>query len=178
MILDDPKFREACEAVALEEYRETFWIDSGYAESCCESPIEVKLVLAFLAKYPRYFHVYTLIPQWACGPYRADFYLESDMGKALIVECDGHEFHERTKEQAAHDRKRDRWFLEHGHTVVRFTGSEIYRDPFGCAEQLFALLEKQPSRYQQARAVGHDGSARDDGGTVGLDHTATPVLKA
>jgi hypothetical protein len=56
--------------------------------------------------------------------------------KRLIVECDGHEFHERTKEQAARDRARDREFQANGYEVFRFTGSEIWRDPMKCAEQI------------------------------------------
>ena len=58
------------------------------------------------------------------GEYRVDFLLryrvvlpkfedgilvrdvESD--KQMIVECDGHDFHERTKEQASRDKERDR----------------------------------------------------------------------
>lgn len=54
----------------------------------------------------------------------------------LIVECDGHDFHERTKAQAAKDRARDRKFQDDGYTVYRFTGSEIWRDPCGCADQI------------------------------------------
>jgi len=54
----------------------------------------------------------------------------------LIVECDGHDFHERTKEQAAKDRSRDREFQGKGYTVFRFTGSEIWRDPCACADQI------------------------------------------
>lgn len=53
----------------------------------------------------------------------------------LIVECDGHDFHERTKEQAANDRSRDRAATLAGYTVMRFTGSELWRDPWGCAAQ-------------------------------------------
>jgi len=56
--------------------------------------------------------------------------------RQLIVECDGHEFHERTKRQAARDRARDRKFQGLGYTVFRFTGSEIWRDPCLCAEQI------------------------------------------
>lgn len=53
--------------------------------------------------------------------------------RRLIVECDGHDFHERTKEQAARDRKRDRDLSLKGYDVFRFTGSEIWRDPIKCA---------------------------------------------
>lgn len=53
-----------------------------------------------------------------------------------VVECDGHDFHERTKEQARRDRSRDRRLQEHGFRVFRFTGSELYRDPYGCAQEV------------------------------------------
>lgn len=56
--------------------------------------------------------------------------------RRLIVECDGHDFHERTKEQAAKDRSRDRWAQANGYDIFRFTGSEIWRDPMGCAGQI------------------------------------------
>lgn len=56
--------------------------------------------------------------------------------RELIVECDGHDFHEKTKLQAARDRSRDRSALLRGRDIFRFTGSEIWRDPFGCADQI------------------------------------------
>lgn len=56
--------------------------------------------------------------------------------KPLIVECDGHDFHERTKEQAAKDRSRDRAFQLLDYSVLRFTGSEIYKDAWACAAQV------------------------------------------
>jgi len=67
--------------------------------------------------------------------WRADFVLScpSITKKKAIIECDGHEFHERTKEQAARDRSRDRAAQAAGHMMLRYTGSEIYRDPLGCA---------------------------------------------
>lgn len=72
--------------------------------------------------------------------WRVDFLVSTRAGtdsrEFLIVECDGHEFHERTKDQAAKDRARDREFQAKGYTVFRFTGSEIWRDPCGCADQI------------------------------------------
>lgn len=62
--------------------------------------------------------------------------------RRLIVECDGHNYHERTKEQAARDRARDREALLAGLEVFRFTGSEIYRDPWGCAAKIIEWAEK------------------------------------
>lgn len=57
--------------------------------------------------------------------------------RSLIVECDGHDFHERTKKQAARDRMRDRWAQEKNYQIYRFTGSEIWNDPMTCAQQIF-----------------------------------------
>lgn len=54
----------------------------------------------------------------------------------LIVECDGHDFHERTKEQAARDRSRDREVQLNEYSVLRFTGSEIYANAWECVSQV------------------------------------------
>ena len=56
--------------------------------------------------------------------------------RQLIVECDGHEFHERTKVQASRDKARDRAAVLNGAQIFRFTGSEIWRDPMACADQI------------------------------------------
>lgn len=56
--------------------------------------------------------------------------------RRLIIECDGHDFHERTKRQAARDRSKDRRATMEGIDFFRFTGSEIWRDPWGCAAEI------------------------------------------
>lgn len=66
----------------------------------------------------------------------------------LAVECDGHDFHERTKEQAKKDRSRDRRLQELDHTVYRFTGSEIHNDPMKCAESVLDWLYAASWRKQ------------------------------
>ena len=83
-----------------------------------------------------------IFPQAKVGDYRVDFLFDIwsyDGHQTLVVECDGHDFHERTKEQAARDRKRDRWMAEQGIIVLRFTGSEIWADPGSCAEQVVEM---------------------------------------
>lgn len=77
--------------------------------------------------------------------YRADFLL-GGMSSAdaaphwVVVECDGHEFHERTAEQAEHDRARDRAMTAAGYRVFRFTGREIRRDAARCAAEVLRYL--------------------------------------
>src|SRR4051812_47242349 len=47
-------------------------------------------------------HNFRIVPQWKIAPYTVDFLVIFE-GIAAVVECDGHDFHERTKEQAEHD---------------------------------------------------------------------------
>nr|WP_253817543.1 DUF559 domain-containing protein [Vibrio coralliilyticus] len=83
--------------------------------------------------------------------YELDFFLYLDTlnhkvgGKyfsypfSICIECDGHEFHERTPEQAKKDKSKDRVLKEKGIDVIRFTGTEITREPDKCAEQVLSL---------------------------------------
>jgi len=76
--------------------------------------------------------------QVGVGNYRVDFIIAVrtlEKGTAFYVaECDGHEFHERTKDQAQRDKSRDRYLQSRGLQVFRFTGTEVRRDPIGCAQ--------------------------------------------
>lgn len=79
------------------------------------------------------------------GPHRVDFLFvreraDNEPPCYVVVECDGHEFHEKTKEQAARDKSRDRDLTNCGMTVMRFTGSEIWADAGACAQEVLTFL--------------------------------------
>jgi very-short-patch-repair endonuclease len=77
--------------------------------------------------------------------YTIDFMVESSGGKVkLAIELDGHDFHEKTKKQAAHDRARERTIVRHGYTIFRFTGSEVSRNPRKCVEEVVSLIAGIP----------------------------------
>lgn len=88
----------------------------------------------------------SVFPQMVLGingkQYRADFLClcmtqrEGDPRRSVIVELDGHAFHERTKEQARKDKARDREMLRRGFYVFRFTGSEIYQDAGAAVDEV------------------------------------------
>jgi very-short-patch-repair endonuclease len=84
-----------------------------------------------------------ITPQARIGKYKADFLIwfkcSSEVG-GVAVECDGHAFHEKSKEQASRDKERDRFFLKAGFPVMRFTGSDIYRNAVGCADDVAEAL--------------------------------------
>lgn len=109
-------------------------LSESYAEHC-------QGVLVFSLQHP-------------VGKFFADVYLElhvrhgadrhpglrDDGVTRLVVECDGHNFHDRTKEQASSDRARDRAMAFEGLQVFRFTGSDIFRNPTKCAREALAML--------------------------------------
>lgn len=91
----------------------------------------------------------SIIPQYEIADYTVDFIVEYAQEYLprnsnpdpnprcaqanLLIECDGHNYHDRTKEQASNDRARDRQLQKMGYEVFRYTGSDIYNDPFKCA---------------------------------------------
>jgi len=88
--------------------------------------------------------------------YRADFYItvedwnwkegKHDQLVKMVVEVDGHDFHERTKEQAERDRSRDRHMTADGYLVLRFTGREVYRDVSEVASEIEDILIEQATK--------------------------------
>jgi very-short-patch-repair endonuclease len=56
------------------------------------------------------------------------------------IEIDGHEWHEKTKEQVRADKEKDRAYLKNGFIPVRFTGSEVYHDAKKCVDEFFEIM--------------------------------------
>lgn len=88
-------------------------------------------------------------PQLKIGRYRTDFFVvrralafegEPLRRRTMVIECDGHDYHERSKEQARSDKARDRYMQARGHLVFRFSGSDIWNDSVACVREAFAAL--------------------------------------
>lgn len=125
--------------------------------SRCESPLEwafhacwgiYKAHPPVELEWPCEFY---LRPQVAVGRYRIDFqvapcHLDDDREftkfAPIAIELDGHEFHEKTKQQVTRRNQRDRELISAGWTVLRFSGSEFYADPFGCIGQAWRVANK------------------------------------
>lgn len=89
---------------------------------------------------------FEVFPQFSVGRYRADFFVYyhgagEDCESGGIIECDGHDFHEKTKEQVRRDKERDRNLQGVGLTVLRYAGSEIVADPVACALSALKTFE-------------------------------------
>ena len=80
--------------------------------------------------------------------YRVDFLISVEYGKKkrvvnFVIECDGHEFHQKTKKQVENDYQRQRDLQEAGYEVIRFSGSEIWKSPYKCCEKIKQIISSK-----------------------------------
>ncbi len=66
--------------------------------------------------------------------FRLDFAVEAFK---IAVELDGHDFHERTKDQVTYRNRRDRELQADGWTVMHISGSELLREPYRVVHSIY-----------------------------------------
>lgn len=132
----------------------------GFIEAMCgcESPIEQLLTVALVRILDNYYFelrdldVYGVVNQAEIvsdgKTYRVDMSIAVENKithkmNRFVIECDGHEFHEKSKSQAAKDKARERALTKEGRTVIRFSGSEIYKSPGACAMEVRDIITKR-----------------------------------
>lgn len=87
-----------------------------------------------------------ITPQARIGKYRVDFLLSQvgvgpkDIFSPVIVELDGHDFHDKDKRQRSYEKSRDRFLVRGGYRVLHFTGSDVVADPFRVAHEALDML--------------------------------------
>jgi very-short-patch-repair endonuclease len=85
-------------------------------------------------------------PQAKIDKYRVDFLMHQsgngpdEILTPVIVELDGHDFHDKDKRQRSYEKARDRHLLRAGYRVVHFTGSDVVKDPFAVAFEVLQML--------------------------------------
>jgi hypothetical protein len=87
-----------------------------------------------------------------------DYHIWTDNGRRIDcpffvgIECDGHDFHERTKSQAAKDCSKTRTLKRKGLEIVRFTGTEITYRIDGCVEDIDGMFNSHVRRHKKLLA--------------------------
>lgn len=114
-------------------------------------------------------------PDGVGRPIRLDFEITVNRGTIvsgpLCVEIDGHDFHERTKEQATRDKSRDRMLGLAGYTVFRFTGSEVFADARRCWADIVQFAIRWAASLPQETANGAtSGPMSSSGSNEGSGH--------
>lgn len=103
------------------------------------SPIEQRFYDSWLVTANGYGR--KLVPQYELfgGKYRLDF---AEPESKIGIELDGYDYHS-SKEAFTKDRKRQREIEAAGWRVIRFSGSEVYKDAAGCASEALAFITGQ-----------------------------------
>lgn len=92
-----------------------------------------------------------IISQYEIGPYKIDFKVSYQTyifikGNAecrvnnVLVECDGHEFHDKNESQRRYEKKRDRFLVNQGYKIFHFIGKEIIDDPLSVASEILSSV--------------------------------------
>jgi len=87
-----------------------------------------------------------LIPElekevWIDKKYRVDFLIPS---QKVVIELYGYQYHN-SKDKITKDAERERYLQKVGYRVIRFTGTEIYKDVQKCVNEVLSLTNIQPA---------------------------------
>lgn len=93
--------------------------------------------------------VYEFVPQYEIQintkKYIADFCIlgtaDKDFKYPIVIEVDGFEYHNK-KAQMNKDYEREFDLQNNGYRVLRFTGSQIFTEPFGCIDKIYEFANK------------------------------------
>lgn len=111
-------------------YMVIMWVVTDKGKSFngkCESPIEWRLYNALKNRG------YDVKCQYPCGKFRIDLALPQ---YRIAIECDGKAYHS-SPEQKKYDKRRTSYLRRHGwKSVIRFSGSEINRNPHACVSKI------------------------------------------
>lgn len=131
------KERKAQERKIHNTARDPKLLDAGASafRQSTESPIEEIL---FLAMGTRSMLFGRFVSQHRVGPYMIDLAFPD---VRLAVECDGRDFHSSPADMQRDRRKTD-YLARLGWTVLRFTGSAIYRNPHTCVDEIQRNYER------------------------------------
>ncbi len=85
-----------------------------------------------------------LVPQFhdeSTGKYFIDFvvFYMNDNQK-IGIEIDG-DWHEKSKEQVRKDKKRERFLVSNKWKIMRFSGSEVHKNPSTCVEEVLSIIK-------------------------------------
>lgn len=89
------------------------------------------------------------------GRYRVDFLVsveaEGMRDVRFVIECDGHNFHERSAKQASHDRARDRKLLREGYVTLRYTYDDLMSSTGDSIRDLWETMAAYTKAFQHSK---------------------------
>ncbi len=90
--------------------------------------------------------------------------------QGFAIEIDGHEWHEKTKEQAQRDKRKDRAYIKKGFIPIHFTGSEVFHNSEDCIRELFEIIDSNIQFFEYDTING-----LYEGEKLAAEHTANEI---
>ena len=108
--------------------------------------------------------LHDLKPQYKVEVLRKTYYIDfclsvfngNDDAIDLFIEVDGHKFHNESKKKVAEDKQRERALQTSCDGMITFTGSEVYNNPDGCAEETISTLLKLMKKKSWSKGWKHE----------------------
>lgn len=84
--------------------------------------------------------------QFQLDLYKIDFHVShcraiGPKTSTVLVELDGHDFHDRDKHQRSYEKARERYIARAGRVLLRYTGSDVMKDPYRVAHEVMDTIE-------------------------------------
>ena len=78
-----------------------------------------------------------------------DEVIKETEGPKLGIEIDGHIWHEKTKKQVQYHKERERFLVANNWKLLRFTGSEVFKNPEKCFWETLEVAWPLRSKYHK-----------------------------
>jgi very-short-patch-repair endonuclease len=111
---------------------------------------------------------------WIDRKYRVDFLVPS---KKIVIELYGYEHH-KDKRKLTQDAQRERYLQMKGYQVLRFTGSEVYKDATQCVNEVLAIINSRPDLGVAPNAKSPQVQAKASRPIMGMAKWQVAVLGA
>lgn len=93
--------------------------------------------------------------QFKIDKYKVDFlicYRDTEMtqngsSRDVVIECDGHDFHEMSEFERRYEKARDRHMQKKNYKVFRYTGADIVKNHFQIAAEVLSYLVDTPQEH-------------------------------
>lgn len=152
---------------------------SEFSDCNIESPIEQLLYVAmkaikkinFIADHMvvdhsngrECFHVgLCILPQYKINKFKCDFLIifgspvsaiphnwKQRILNEVIIECDGHDWHDRNEKQRRYEKQRDRYLQSEGYKISHYTGKEIFENPVKVAVEILNTVTERELEFLQ-----------------------------
>lgn len=132
----------------IEQLIHVEWLYREFLDEELKLELEPQYKDESTGKYRMDFHIDFIQEVYSWGSKYDDVIREVELPK-LGIEIDSHIWHEKTKEQVQYHKKRERFLIKNGWKLLRFTGSEVFKNPAKCVNEILEIANEARENYHR-----------------------------